>query len=147
MQSHTLSVFFHQWDTALTERPGLTASCLCLNSGNKTRKLQTGFPGGSDGTEPDCIAGDPGSVLGSGRFPGEGNSTPLQYACLENPMDRGAWWATVHGNLKGSDGTTDGTKKLSLSLPFNSKRNLAETMQLCLKTKTELPWSIKCPKK
>ena len=42
-------------------------------------------------------AGDLGSIPGSGRFPGEGNGNPLQYFCLENPMDRGAWWATVHG--------------------------------------------------
>ena len=42
-------------------------------------------------------AGDPGSTPGSGRSPGEGNSNPLQYSCLENPMDRRAWWATVHG--------------------------------------------------
>ena len=40
---------------------------------------------------------DAGSILGSGRSPGKGNSNPLQYSCLENPMDRGAWWATVHG--------------------------------------------------
>ena len=42
-------------------------------------------------------AGDLGSIPGLGRFPGEGNGNPLQYSCLENPMDRGAWWATVHG--------------------------------------------------
>ena len=40
---------------------------------------------------------DTGSIPGSGIFPGEGNGNPLQYSCLENPMDRGAWWATVHG--------------------------------------------------
>ena len=44
--------------------------------------------------------GDPGLIPGSGRSPGEGNSNPLQYSCLENPMDRGAWWATVHGVAK-----------------------------------------------
>ena len=42
-------------------------------------------------------AGDPGSIAGSGRSPGEGNGNLLHYSCLENPMDRGAWWATVHG--------------------------------------------------
>ena len=55
-----------------------------------------GFLGGSDGKEYACDAGDPGSVLGLGRSPGKGNSNPLQYSCLENLMDRGAWWATVH---------------------------------------------------
>ena len=44
--------------------------------------------------------GDPGLILGSGRSPGEGNGHPLQYSCLENPMDRGAWWALVHGVTK-----------------------------------------------
>ena len=50
-----------------------------------------GFPGGSDGKVPVCNAGDLGSIPGLGRSPGEGNGNPLQYSCLENPMDRGAW--------------------------------------------------------
>ena len=54
------------------------------------------FPGGSDGKESDCNAGDLGSLPGSGRSPGEGNGNPFQYSCLENFMDRGAWQATVH---------------------------------------------------
>ena len=56
--------------------------------------------GGSDGKESACSAGDLGSIPGLGRFPGEGNGNPLQYSCLKNPMDRGAWQATVHGVLK-----------------------------------------------
>ena len=59
-----------------------------------------GFPGGSDIKVSACNAGDPGSVPGSGRSPGEGNGNPLQYSCLENSMDGGAWWATVHGVTK-----------------------------------------------
>ena len=55
-----------------------------------------GLPGGSEGKELACNAGDLSSIPGSGRFPGEENGNPLQYACLENPMDRGAWQATVH---------------------------------------------------
>ena len=55
-----------------------------------------GFPGGSDGKESACNAGNLGSVPGLGRFSGEGNGYPLQYSCLENSMDRGAWQATVH---------------------------------------------------
>ena len=47
------------------------------------------FPGGSEDKESACNAGDPGSILGSGRSPGEGNGYPLQYSCLENPMNRG----------------------------------------------------------
>ena len=60
----------------------------------------TGFPGGSDGKESACNAVDLGSKPGSGRSPGEGNGNPLQYSCLENPMDRGSWWAPVHGFTK-----------------------------------------------
>ena len=50
-----------------------------------------GFPGGSDCKESACKAGDRGSIPGLGRSPGEGNGNPLQYSCLENPMDSGAW--------------------------------------------------------
>ena len=56
-----------------------------------------GFPGNSGGKESACNAGDVGSIPGSGRSPGEGKGSPLQYSCLENPLDRGAWRATVHG--------------------------------------------------
>ena len=59
--------------------------------------LTMGFPHSSVSKESACNAGDPGSIPGSGRSPGEGNGYPLQYSCLENPMDRGAWWATVQG--------------------------------------------------
>ena len=51
----------------------------------------------SVGKESACNVGDLGLIPGLGRSPGEGNGNPLQYSCLENPMDRGAWWATVHG--------------------------------------------------
>ena len=53
--------------------------------------LNTGFPGGSVVKDPPANAGDTGSILGSGRSPGEGNGNPLQHSCLENPMDREAW--------------------------------------------------------
>ena len=55
-----------------------------------------GFPGGSEVKASASNAGDPGLIPGSGRSPGEGNGNPLQYFCLENPMDREAWWATVY---------------------------------------------------
>ena len=58
------------------------------------------FPGGSDGKASVYNAGDPGSSSGLGRSPGEGNGNPLQYYCLENPMDRGAWQAAVYGVAK-----------------------------------------------
>ena len=59
-----------------------------------------GFPGGSEGKASAYNARDPGSIPGSGRSSGEGNDNPFQYSCLENPMDGGAWWATVHGVAK-----------------------------------------------
>ena len=59
-----------------------------------------GFPHSSVGKSSACNAGDLGSFLGLGRSPGEGNGNPLQYSCLENPMDRGAWRATVHGTAR-----------------------------------------------
>ena len=64
-----------------------------------------GFPGGSDGREPTCNAEDPGLIPGSRRFPGEGNGNPLQYSCLENPMDGGTWQTTALGGHKGVDMT------------------------------------------
>ena len=57
-------------------------------------------PVGSDNKESACNAGDTGSIPGSGRSPGEGNGNPRQYSCLENSMDRGAWWGPVHGVAK-----------------------------------------------
>jgi len=60
--------------------------------------LYVGFPDGSDCKESACNAGDLGSIPRSGRSPGEVNVYPLQYSCLENFMDRGAWWAAVHGD-------------------------------------------------
>ena len=59
-----------------------------------------GFPGGTSGKEPACQCRRHkrcGLIPGSGRSPGEGNGNPLQYSCLENPMDRGGWWAIAHG--------------------------------------------------
>jgi len=57
-------------------------------------------PGGSDSKESACNVGDLGSIPALGRTPGEGHGNPLQYSCLENPMDRGAWQVTVHGVTK-----------------------------------------------
>ena len=72
-----------------------------LNSKKESKMaVAKGFPGGSDGKAPVCNAGDPSSIPGSGRPPGEGNGNPPQYSHLENPMDRGAWLATVHGVAK-----------------------------------------------
>ena len=64
------------------------------------RETYLGSPGGSNGEESPCHVGDPGSIPGLGRSPGGGHGNPLQYSCLENPMDGGAWKATAHGVTK-----------------------------------------------
>ena len=64
-----------------------------------------GVSRGSDGKESTCNVGHPGSIPGLGRFPGEATGNPLQFFCLENPIDRGAWWARVRAGHKESDTT------------------------------------------
>ena len=74
---------------------------ICLSYPNTKLHLQCmDFPGGAAVKNSPANAGDPGSTPGSGRSPGAGNGNPLQYSCLGNPMDRGAWRATVHGVTK-----------------------------------------------
>ena len=72
---------------------------------NKYILYAKGFPGGSVGKNLSANVGDSGLIPGSGRPPGEGNGNPLQYSCLGNPVDRGAWRAIVHGVAKESDTT------------------------------------------
>ena len=69
-----------------------------------------GFAGGSDSEVSAHNAGDPGSIPGLGRSPGEGNGNPLQYSCLEHSMDGGAWWATVHRVAKSQTRLSNFTK-------------------------------------
>ena len=87
--------------------------------------FQLGFPGGSEVKASACNAGDLGSIPGSGRSPGEGNGNPLQYSCLENPMDGGAWWATIHGVAKSRTRLSDFT---SLCFQFNSVAQSCPTL-------------------
>ena len=68
-----------------------------------------GFLGSAEVKASACDAGDLGLIPGLGRFPGEGNGNPLQYSCLENLMDRGVWWATVHGVAKSQTRLSDFT--------------------------------------
>ena len=79
---------------------------------NKLRELVTdreAFPGGSDGKASAYNVGYSGSIPGSGRSPGDGNGNPLQYSCLENPTDGGAWLASVHGVAKSQTRLSDFT--------------------------------------
>ena len=73
-----------------------------------------GFPDGSDGKESACNVENLSSIPGSERSPGGENVNPLQYSCLENPMDRGAWWATVYRVAKSRAGLSDFTFNFSV---------------------------------
>ena len=77
-------------------------------------------PGGSEVQASACNVGDLGSISGLGRSPGERNGNPLQYSCLENPTDGGAWWATVHGVAKSRTRLSDFT-----SLHFQLQHNMS----------------------
>ena len=92
--------------------------------------LEVGFPNGSEGKAPACVAGDPASIPGSGRSPGEGNGNPLQYSFLENPMDRAAWWATVHRVAKSQTRLSNYTLTLEIctyvSINTHSKMHIFE---------------------
>ena len=97
-----------------------------------------GFPGGSDGKECTCGAGDMCSILRLGRSPGEENGYPLQYSCLENSMDRGAWWATVHGVAKSQTQLSD--LIINWSIHFKCMYNWTKSQHYCYKIKTAPPW-------
>ena len=90
---------FLPWAICRTEQVGV-AGLECPLTLLKLLWRGAGLPGGPDSKQCDCSKGDPGLIPGLGRFPGGGKGTPLQYSCLENPMDRGAWQATVHGVAK-----------------------------------------------
>ena len=77
-------------------------------------------PGGSDDKEPTCNVGDLDSTPGLGRSPGEGHGNPLQYSCLENPMDRGAWQATVHGVAKSQTRLSDSAQQHPILTHYRS---------------------------
>ena len=103
------------WEYKMLLRGGViwleSCVCVCVNV-----LMPAGFPGGSEVKASACNAGDLGLIPVSGRSPGEGNGNPLQYSCLENLMDGGAWWATVHGVTKSRTRLNDFTFTFSLSL-------------------------------
>ena len=78
-----------------------------------------GFPGGSEVKASACNAGDLGFIPGLGRSPGEGNGNPLQYSWLENPMDGGTWWATVHGVAKSRTRLSNFTHSLTYPVYYD----------------------------
>ena len=91
-------------------------STICCTENKKL--FSSGFPGGSEVKASVCNSGDLGLIPGSGRYPGEGNGNPLQYSCLENPMDGGDWWATVHGVTKSQTRLSDFTFTSFLFFPW-----------------------------
>ena len=92
-EKHGFSLIGHMGSRTLSSLlPPYPQHCLLTCS-----QRAWGFPGGSDSEESTCNAGDPGSTAGSGRSTGGGHGNPLQYSCLENPVDGGVWWATVQG--------------------------------------------------
>ena len=94
-----LELFFRKGEL-LTD---FKSECMCMRiytNAYLSLGFPGGFPGGSDGKESAYNAAGPGSIPGLGRSPGEGNRYPLQYSCLKNSMDRGAWQATVRGVAK-----------------------------------------------
>ena len=104
-------------------------SSLCL--GKRTRVNQWGllrflialtsdFPGSSDSKQSACNAGPPGLISGLGRAPGEGNDNPLQYSCLDNSMDIGAWWPIVCGVTKGQTWLSDWHKSQAAEILFTA---------------------------
>ena len=106
---------------------------------------KTGFPGSSDGKESVCNAGDLGSIPGSGRSPGEGNGNPLQYYCLENPTDEGAWQAIVHGVVKSQTRLSNFThltieSAQGTSLMARCHRRLELGVQAVLEVQSSSPW-------
>ena len=90
-----------------------------------SENLQLGFPGGSDGKESACNVGDLGSIRGSGRSPWVGNGNPLQYSCLENSVDRGAWQSTVHG-------VTKSWTQVNYSYFLSLKNSLVKRASFCI---------------
>ena len=112
-QGPTLSFWMLRWLSVYEFLSSALVSFLCSFKILLPPVGFVGFPGGSDGKEFTCNAADPSSIPGSWRSPGEGNAYPLQYSCLENPMDRGAWQGYSPQCCKESDTT----EQLTISLP------------------------------
>ena len=125
--------FLTPWTVAhqllcLWDSPGKNAGVGChslfqgifpTQGSNPSLLLGRGFPDGSYGKESACNAGDQSLIPGLGRSPGKGNGYPLQYSCLENSIDRGAWWAIVHWVAKSQTNTfRDKVRRAVISLSY-----------------------------
>ena len=99
-------------------------SLVLKNTGSMGMK---GFPRSSVGKQSACDTGDPGSIPGMGRSPGEGNGNPLQYSCLENPMNRGGWQVAVHGVTRVRHDLATNTFTFSLSITLADSINIIHT--------------------
>ena len=102
----------HHFDISNSQKTGIKILLIAIEHLQFIEHLlyiRRGFPDGSEVKASACNAGDPGSIPGLGRSPGEGNGNPLQNSCLENPMDGGAWWATVCGVAKSRTRLSDFT--------------------------------------
>ena len=108
-------------ESTVKVRASFQASSFISQDKRVIRKVG-GFPGGTQvAKNPPANAGGVGSIPGLGRSPGEGHSNPLQYSCPENTMDRGAWWATVHGVIKSLTRLSDDShNRVSVSFCFLS---------------------------
>ena len=105
------------------------------------KALHQGFPAVSVGKESACCAGDPGSVPGLGGSPAEGNGNPLQCSCLENPMDRRAWWVAVHGVARvGHDWATERGQQQKLNLRLSPFLSLASPPPPAPSPRKHSPW-------
>ena len=104
--------------------------------------FQLGFPGGSAIKNPPANAGDVGLILGSGISPGEGNGNPLQYSCLEKPMDGGAWLAMVHGVTKGQMRLSVHTLSVCPSIHVHVQSTHPSVIHLCISFLSLHPLSI-----
>ena len=93
-------VFVFSFSSVLNFPSVLDQGMACRDTRTLCSLKYWGFPHGSDGKDSACSAGDLDSILGAGRSPGEGDGNPLQYSCLEDSMDRGAWRVLVHGVTK-----------------------------------------------
>ena len=101
--------------------------------------ISAGFPAGLEVKMSACNARDPDLIPGLGRSLGEGNGNPLQYSCLENPMDRGAWWAIVHGVAKSQ---TQLSKRLNINIRIHLRSAVSKGLFITYLYKANYPQDL-----